>query len=688
MDFPLEYQKLCQIDTRKLLFLMGVIASVVLIFQFLSIPYGNVLLSLFPSGMVPSIGKTSHSAEESSQDSYMIGNISSTNISISNNSSGSSVVMKNANGYDLGTNTKHPNGGNGKKGSPNYTSEQDGDVTPENKFSPQKVINIDKNFRSGNTIKSYNGSISEKDREPELGSPSEQVPLDNDQREHSTLAKDRAASADAGIIPLAPALPPVASSTSFSFPNEMDSNSSTSVVAVNSSEFSVGEQATNMLSKDTKPEMVGSGPPTSNSSSTVTNNSIEKGSLELPQTPITSISEMNTLLLKSRASSHSTIRRWSSVRDQEILSAKSQIENAPILDKDRELYAPLFWNISMFKRSYELMEQTLKVYTYREGARPVFHQPETKGIYASEGWFMKQMEGNRQFSVKDPRKAHLFYMPFSTRRLEQFLYVPNSHSSKNLVEYLKNYLDVISSKYPFWNRTGGADHFLVACHDWAPHETVRHMSRCIRALCNADVNEGFVIGKDTSLPETNVRRATNPLRDLGGKPPSKRQILAFFAGGMHGYLRPILLQYWENKDPDMKISSHMGRGTKSRANYVQHMKNSKYCICAKGFEVNSPRVVEAIFYECVPVIISDNFVPPFFEVLNWEAFAVFIPEKDIPNLKNILLSIPEEKYKKLQMRVRRVQRHFLWNPKPVKYDIFHMILHSIWYNRVFQVSPR
>jgi hypothetical protein len=41
------------------------------------------------------------------------------------------------------------------------------------------------------------------------------------------------------------------------------------------------------------------------------------------------------------------------------------------------------------------------------------------------------------------------------------------------------------------------------------------------------------------------------------------------------------------------------------------------------------------------VIISDNFVPPFFEVLNWESFAVFVMEKDIPNLKNILLSIPE-----------------------------------------------
>lgn len=211
------------------------------------------------------------------------------------------------------------------------------------------------------------------------------------------------------------------------------------------------------------------------------------------------------------------------------------------------------------------------------------------------------------------------------------------------------------------------------------------MGHCIRALCNSDVNEGFKIGKDVSLPETYVRSAKNPLRDLGGNRPSKRPILAFFAGSMHGYLRPILLQYWENKDPAMKIFGRLGSGVKSKMNYIRYMKSSKYCICAKGYEVNSPRVVEAIFYECVPVIISDNFVPPFFEVLDWEAFAVFVPEKDIPNLKDILLSIPQKQYLRMQQRVKKVQQHFLWHNKPMKYDIFHMTLHSIWYNRVFQI---
>ncbi|KAF5176715.1 Xylogalacturonan beta-1,3-xylosyltransferase [Thalictrum thalictroides] len=673
MDFPLDHQKICQIDTRRLLFLMTTIASFILLVQFLSIPYGNVLQSLFASGKVPSIGKSDQSVAEFFPNSEVIFAVVPFNNSISSNSSVPHVLVKNIDESVLGEFTDQVDEGK----VPYRNSEVNVNFELENEFSP---VEADESSRTD--------SIRVKASEPGRISQAGHVPFDNVQKEGNALTLERNRIEYNDSIPFTPALSPVAPLTNLTLQRKVDANLTSSVISGTSNLSSLGEQEADTPSKDKKLQTKRTVQVTSKNKSAVSTHSIERGSLDMPSKPVMSLSEMNLLLQKNRASSRSMIPRWSSVRDQEILSAKLQIENPPIIKTDRELYAPLFWNISMFKRSYELMERTLKVYTYREGARPVFHQPETKGIYASEGWFMKQMEGNKKFSVKDPRKAHLFYFPFSARRLEQFLYVPNSHNHKNLIEHLKKYLDLISAKYPFWNRTGGADHFLVGCHDWTPTETKRYMSSCIRALCNADVNEGFTLGKDASLPETYVRLAKDPLRDLGGKAPSKRQILAFFAGSMHGYLRPILLQYWENKDPDMKIYSHMGHGKTDKGIYVQHMKNSKYCICAKGFEVNSPRVVEAIFYECVPVIISDNFVPPFFEVLNWETFAVFIPEKDIPNLKNILLSIPEEKYQKLQMRVKKVQQHFLWHTKPVKYDIFHMILHSIWYNRVFQINPR
>ncbi|KAL3535705.1 hypothetical protein ACH5RR_004166 [Cinchona calisaya] len=402
----------------------------------------------------------------------------------------------------------------------------------------------------------------------------------------------------------------------------------------------------------------------------------------------TSISDMTAFLHHGSPFANSVRPKWFSTRDKELQNAKLQIKNAPIIRNAPRVYASLFRNYSMFIRSYELMERVLRVYIYKEGDKPIFHQPHLRGIYASEGWFMKLMEANRRFVVRDPRRAHLFYLPFSSRSLRIALYQRNFTSHRDLENQLDNYVHVISKKYGFWNRTKGADHFLVSCHDWGPKFTRNSMGSCIRALCNSNIAQGLKIGKDVSLPVTNIRSAENPIKDIGGNHPSKRPVLAFFAGGMHGYLRPILLQYWSNKEPDMKIFGPMPNDPDGKARYRDFMKSSKYCICARGYEVHTPRVMESIYYECVPVIISDNYVPPFLEILDWESFAVFVLEEDIPNLRNILLSIPEKKYREMQNRLKMVQQHFLWHKVPVKYDLFHMILHSIWYNRVFQVKSR
>ncbi|MBA0826893.1 hypothetical protein Goarm_011706, partial [Gossypium armourianum] len=365
-----------------------------------------------------------------------------------------------------------------------------------------------------------------------------------------------------------------------------------------------------------------------------------------------------------------------------LLYAKREIEHAPLVENvgnDSYLYAPVFRNISIFKRSYELMEMILKVYIYRDGKKPIFHQPRLNGIYASEGWFMKLMEANREFVTKEPEKAHLFYLPYSSRQLELALYVRNSHNLRPLSKFLRDYVNMIASKYPFWNRTHGSDHFLVACHDWVqlsalffnhllnmvivwavgapakqrteprlwcsgPFITTEHVElkdNAIKALCNADLKENFAAGKDVSLPETAIRIASKPLRNIGGGiRVSQRPILAFFAGKMHGRVRPKLLKHWLNKDADMRIYGPLSRRVSKNMSYVRHMKSSKYCICPMGYEVNSPRIVESIYYECVPVIIADNFVLPLSEVLEWKAFSVTVAEIDIPKLKEILLAIP------------------------------------------------
>lgn len=233
--------------------------------------------------------------------------------------------------------------------------------------------------------------------------------------------------------------------------------------------------------------------------------------------------------------------------------------------------------------------------------------------------------------------------------------------------------------------------FHISTFVQGPYTVTEHPElrrNAIKALCNADLSDGiFVPGKDVSLPETTIRNPSRPLQYIGhGNKVSQRPILAFFAGNMHGRVRPRLLKYWRDKDEDMKIYGLLPLRVSRQMSYIQHMKSSKYCICPMGYEVNSPRIVEAIYYECVPVIIADNFVLPFSDVLDWSTFSVVVTEKDIPRLKEILLAIPLRKYLRMQVNVKMVQRHFLWNLRPMRYDLFHMILHSIWFSRLNQVQ--
>lgn len=128
-------------------------------------------------------------------------------------------------------------------------------------------------------------------------------------------------------------------------------------------------------------------------------------------------------------------------------------------------------------------------------------------------------------------------------------------------------------------------------------QTVPHLyNNSIRVLCNANSSEGFSPSKDATLPEINIR--TGVITGLiGGPSPSKRPYLGFFAGGVHGPIRPLLLKHWKGVDKDLRISEYLPKNL----SYYDMMRKSKFCICPSGYEVASPRIVEAMYMECAPV---------------------------------------------------------------------------------------
>ncbi len=87
------------------------------------------------------------------------------------------------------------------------------------------------------------------------------------------------------------------------------------------------------------------------------------------------------------------------------------------------------------------------------------------------------------------------------------------------------------------------------------------------------------------------------------------------------------------------------------------MKENKYFLCSMSYEVSSQRMVEEIYYDYVPMIITYHFFLLFNEVLNKEFFSIKVREKDIPNLKTIILGISGRRYMSMNFRISEVREN-------------------------------
>lgn len=154
-----------------------------------------------------------------------------------------------------------------------------------------------------------------------------------------------------------------------------------------------------------------------------------------------------------------------------------------------------------------------------------------------------------------------------------------------------------------------------------------------------------------------------------------RKKLVFFAGSANSPVREKLLQTWKK---DSEIDVHSGRLNTS---YSEELLHSKFCLHVKGFEVNTARIGDALYYGCVPVVIANHYDLPFADILNWKSFSLVVATLDIPLLKKILHGVSSDKYTILQRNVLNVRKHFQWHPFPVDYDAFYMVMYELWLRR-------
>ena len=126
-----------------------------------------------------------------------------------------------------------------------------------------------------------------------------------------------------------------------------------------------------------------------------------------------------------------------------------------------------------------------------------------------------------------------------------------------------------------------------------------------------------------------------------------RLVLASFRGDLKNDLRKKLIEYNTvdliikdesireldlSEDLEYKILNH-----ENLESYVNLLYNSKFTLLPRGSSVGlSYRLIESMSAGSIPVIISDNHVLPFSDMINYNKFSISIKEKAIKNLEKNL----------------------------------------------------
>lgn len=289
----------------------------------------------------------------------------------------------------------------------------------------------------------------------------------------------------------------------------------------------------------------------------------------------------------------------------------------------------------------------------------------------------------------NPDEADWFYTPVYTTCDLTTNGLPLPFKSPRM---MRSAIQLISSNWPYWNRTEGADHFFVVPHDFGAcfhYQEEKAIERAILPLLQrATLVQTFgqrnhVCLKDGSIT---VPPYAPPQKMQTHLIPEKtpRSIFVYFRGLFYDvgndpeggyYARGARAAVWENfKDnPLFDIS------TEHPATYYEDMQRAVFCLCPLGWAPWSPRLVEAVIFGCIPVIIADDIVLPFADAIPWEEIGVYVDEEDVPNLDTILTSIPPEVIlRKQRLLANPSMKQAMLFPQPAQPgDAFHQVLNGL-----------
>jgi len=278
----------------------------------------------------------------------------------------------------------------------------------------------------------------------------------------------------------------------------------------------------------------------------------------------------------------------------------------------------------------------------------------------------------------DPEEADLFFLPaYESCYNATPCLAGNSSTRDELDRCFPNWFDP-EADLPYFTKRRGIDHiFSYGCNllSIADNLTIATRQSIIvtvesfqRDLADRPFMNWLTYWKDVVVPGYIPQWKIEAMRAFR-QSIMKRPILFAFHGGyakskskggnyarspMAG-IRTKLIERWFNASNTTQAVS-VGP---SRPDYFRTMGRSKFCLVPAGLTAWTIHLYEAFFFECIPVILSDEMTVPFQSFIDWKSLSIQLPESiDMDELFEILSSYRIGRLKEMQRALRKASCWF------------------------------
>jgi hypothetical protein len=187
-------------------------------------------------------------------------------------------------------------------------------------------------------------------------------------------------------------------------------------------------------------------------------------------------------------------------------------------------------------------------------------------------------------------------------------------------------------------------YFTVSQHDDAPQDLLPPDTICFSAGGNVQGSSILPIPLICSKLQVEVPENT------------ERKLLASFVGSITHPIRMKMANACrDNQDIMLYLKGWNPTVNKNEfETFINLASYSVFCLCPRGYGLNSFRLYEAMQLGCIPVVVTDKFYLPWADELNWNDFAVLIDESQLPDTVDILRSYSTDKIESMRQKIKEV----------------------------------